>query len=70
MQIVPKEISACMTTVAIENSKELAFRPPFTLFVWGFLDVEDDGDSVFIVVPYNSLVGVGGVGFNDTVFFG
>jgi len=54
--------------VAIENSEKSAFRPVFTLFAWWFHYVQNNADSVFVVVPDNSLVCVRCVSNNGAVF--
>lgn len=59
MQIISQVFSACMSPMAIVDSKEGALRPVLVLSVLWFHDVEYDGDPVLVVVPHQALVGVG-----------
>ena len=60
MQIVPKEVSANSTTVAIVDSEKRAFWPVlrFKILWFRFHDVENDSNSILIIVPYNTLIGI------------
>lgn len=59
VQVVPQEVCACVATVAVENAEEGALGPVFdVLFAWRLHDVEDDADSVLVVVSDDALVGV------------
>lgn len=58
-----------MSSMSVKNRKELTLRPrSFTNFLWWLLYVENDGDTIFIVVPYHTLVGVGCIGLDHSVF--
>jgi hypothetical protein len=54
--------------MAIIDRKKAASRPVINLLSLWPKDVKNDCDSVFIVVPYNALVCIGGVVVNGTVF--
>ena len=67
VQIVSQVVSAGSPSVAVENAKKANLRPLNTwrqLFILWLQDVEDDADSVLVVLSNNALVGVGGVGLN------
>ena len=54
--------------MAIEDSEEADLRPldVEVLLVLGLQDVQNDGDAVFVVIPYDSLIGVGSVALDDS----
>jgi len=54
--------------MSVEDGEEGALRPSFTFLLWGLLDIEDYGDAVFVIVSYDSLVGVGSVCLDDAIF--
>ena len=56
MQIVSQEISAWVSTVAIKDTEESAFGPVFAFLRGWFHYVQNDGDSIFIVISNDSLV--------------
>ena len=68
VQVVSQVVGACSSPMPIEHAKETDLGPLYiqVLFALRFENVEDDGDAVLIVIAYNALVGVGGVGFNHT----
>ena len=53
--------------MAIIDSEERASRPVVNLFEFRFNYIQNDADSVFIVVSYHSLVCVGCIGYNYSV---
>lgn len=67
VKIVSQEVGARRTAVAIVDPEEGASRPLFVHAILRFNNVEDDGDSVFIVVAYDSLVCVCSISPNDTI---
>ena len=70
MEVVTKKISARVASVAVVDPEEGAFGPSLTRFGWLRLwshDVENNGNSVFIIVPNNALVGVGSICSHDSV---
>ena len=58
MEVVLKEIGAGIASVAVIDGKEAALRPSVRIFVFRPGHIEDDRNSVFIVVPLNSLMGI------------
>ena len=72
MEVVSKEISANMSSMAIIDAKEGAFWPLTTselLRLW-FHYIQDNGNSVFVVISNDALVCVCTVRCNDTIAFG
>lgn len=68
VQVVPKEISAVRSSMAIVDSEKRSLWPKLDVFfVLRLHDVQNDRDSVFVVVPDYPLVCVGSVGLNDAV---
>ena len=66
VQVVSQVVGARSSPMPIEHAKEADLRPLYIqvlLALW-FKNIEDNGDAVLIVIAYNSLVGVGSVGFN------
>lgn len=57
MQIVSKEVSTVHTSVSIEDS-EVCWLFPLS-YVFRFCEIEDDCDSIFIVLTDWTLVGGG-----------
>ena len=71
MKVISKEVSAHIAAMAVVNSEKAALGPllaSILLRLW-LHDIEDNGDSVFIVVPHDSLVGVSTVSSDDSVAF-
>jgi hypothetical protein len=63
VKIVPKVICTSCSTVAVKDSKKTDLRP-FDIeigLVFGFQNVQYDGDPVFIIVSDDTLIGVGGI---------
>ena len=54
--------------MAIVNGKEGASGPEVNLLELRLDDIEDDGDTVFVVVTNHALVSVGSVRDDDTIF--
>ena len=51
----------------VEYAKE-TYLWPFNFnitFIFGFQDVENDTDSVLVIIPYDTLVCISGVRLND-----
>lgn len=59
MKLISEEISTWGPSMTIINSKERASRPKVNLFELGLNDVQDDRHSIFIVIPYHTLVCIG-----------
>ena len=70
MQVVFKEVGATRTAVSIVNRKVTALRPLFeaSLVRWP-RHIQNDGDSILIVVPLDALMGVRCVRSDQTVCF-
>ena len=67
MQVVSEELSASITSMAVIDSEEGALGPDFVLTVLWLHDVEDDGDSVLVVIPDETLVSIGGICPHDPI---
>lgn len=65
MKVIPEKISAIHASMSVEYPKISWFFPISDVF--GFGEVEDDGNSVFVVLADRSLVGGGGVGTNGAM---
>lgn len=56
----------------IKNTEEADLRPLYAswhLLILRFENIENNGDTVLIILSYDSLVGVGSVRFNVATFF-
>lgn len=69
MQIVSKELSAGTASMTIIDTEERTSRPRLMLAVLWLDDVEDDRDSILVVVTHQSLVCIGSIGSNDSIAF-
>lgn len=67
VEVVSEVVCTSRSSVAIEDAEEANLGPLDIemRLVFGFEDIEDDANSVFVVVPDDALVGVGGVGLDD-----
>ena len=65
MEVIAEVVGAVHAAVPVENSKVGRFFPVGGVF--GFGEVEDDGDSVFVVLADGALVGGGRVGSDGAV---
>ena len=68
MQIVPKKISTVDAPVPIKYSKVSCLLPLDAVF-W-FRYVEDNGNSILIVLTDRALVGGGSIGLDKAIRFG
>lgn len=69
MQIVSQEVGASVATVTVKNAKEAAFRPFLNVFLDRRLhDVQDNADSVLVVVSNDALVGIRSIAHDETIF--
>ena len=69
MQIVSQEISAYSSSMPVIDAEEGALWPLLALIVlrlW-LHDVENDGDSVFVVVSDDTLIGIGSISCHQTI---
>ena len=65
MEIIPQKISAVDPTMAIENSKIGCLFP--ILAVLRFNDIQDNGDTIFVIFAYGALVGGCSICFNEPI---
>jgi hypothetical protein len=49
IQVVLEVLSACLTTMTVKYTKERRSWPRFFWLVWWSDNIDDDGDTVFIV---------------------
>lgn len=62
MQIIPEEVSASVSSMAIEDTEETALRPVCNIFLcWRLHNVENNANSILIVVSDDALVGIGSI---------
>ena len=64
VQLVSKKFSAALTTMPVENSKKLNLFLRLLRVVWlktRLLQIKNDRNPVFIVIPENSIVSVGSI---------
>ena len=66
--MVPQEISTVDAPVAIEDAEVSCLLPLDAVF--GFRYVEDNGDSILIVLTDRALVGGGSIGLDKAIRFG
>ncbi len=67
VQVVAKKLSTSTAAVTVIDPEERAGWPRFVLAVLRLDDVEDDGDSVLVVVAHQSLVRIRCVGPYNSV---
>jgi hypothetical protein len=67
VQLVSEVLCTGVAAMAIVDSEETTFGPDLLLAVGRFVDVEDDADPVFIVIPDQTLVGDGCVPSHDSI---
>lgn len=69
VEVVSQEVRACVSTMSVENSEEAAFWPIGDVFLGRWLHyVEDDADSILVIVPDDSLVRVGSIPHDVAIF--
>ncbi len=51
MEVVSKVVRAAGPSVSVVNPEERALGPFIALLVLRLHDIEDDGDTVFVIVP-------------------
>jgi hypothetical protein len=69
MQLIPEKVCTCSTSMTIIDGKEAASGPLIDLLELWLYNIEDYANSIFIIVPDNSLMRIGGVTTDDTVLF-
>lgn len=69
MKVISQEICASVATMTIEDAKERALGPIHYVFFCGWLhNVQDNTNSVLVVITDNSLICVGCVPHDVSVF--
>ena len=61
MELIPQELRACMASMAIVDSEEGALGPVLFLPMGRLRYIQNYGNSVFIIIPNQTLVGYGRV---------
>jgi len=69
VQVVSQELSTSTSAMAVVNAKIGAFGPSLVLPLLWLDNVQDDGYPVFVVIPDQSLVGVGCVRSHYSIAF-
>ena len=71
MEVISQIIGACRTAMSVEYSKEADLGPVDIKIglVFGLQNVQDDRDTVFVIVSDDALVGVGGIRLDDSTLF-
>lgn len=59
MKMIFQIVRTCASTMSIVDSKEAAFRPGRWVFLLRSGHVQDNGNSIFIVIPLNTLMSIG-----------
>jgi len=59
MKLIPQEFCTCMSSMAIIDSKEGALGPVLFLSMGRLCYIQNYGNSVFIVIPNQTLIGYG-----------
>ena len=67
MQLVSQEISALWTSVAIVNCKYRTTRPNFNFFKFRLDNIENNTNSIFIVVTNHSLMSISSISSDNTI---
>ena len=67
VQVVTQEISTGTAAMPVVDAKERALRPVLVGPTWRLQNVENDAHTVFVVVPHQPLVRIGGVGAHYSV---
>lgn len=67
MQLVPEKFSACWSAMAIIDTKKWTLRPIFMLSVLWFSDVENNSDSIFIIVSHQTHISVCCICSNNSI---
>ena len=68
MELIPKKVSTLGTTMTIIDGKEAAAGPEIYLLKLGLDDIQNDGDTIFIVVSNHTLMCIGSVCYYDAIF--
>lgn len=68
VQMVFQEVSAQRTSMSVINGKKATFRPSFGIFIFRPSHIQNDGDTVLIIVSLYSLMCIGCVRSNQTMW--
>ena len=68
MKLVSQVICACSSSMTIIHRKEWASWPLVDLLEFWLYDIQNYRNSVFIVISYNALMGIGSITANYTIF--
>ena len=68
MEVVSQIVSACSSAVTIKDAKEADLRPlnVEVLLALGLENVEDDRDTILIIITNDSLISIGSIRFNNS----
>jgi len=69
MELVSKIICTSGSSVTVVYGKERASRPFFNLFKFRFYYIQNNRNSVFIIISHNSLMGISRITTDNTVLF-
>ena len=69
MKLIPKIICTRCSTMPIIDCKERAPGPFFNLFEFWFDYIQNNWNSIFIIVPDNSLMGIGWIAAHHSILF-
>ena len=67
MQVISQKVSTPVAAMPVIDCEEMAFGPGGRRVVFWLHDIQDYGNSVFIVIPNSTLVGIGGVALDMPV---
>ena len=69
MQIVSQKVRTSISSMAIKYSEEAAFGPISNILLcWWLHNIEDNTDPILIIVSDNSLIGIGSIAHDVSIF--
>ena len=69
MQVVSEILCADMASMTVEDSKEAHLGPvTLPMLVFRLKNIQDNGDSILIVLSNNTLVGICSISLNYAAF--
>ena len=69
MEIISQKVGTSITTMSIKDTKETAFGPILNFFLsWWLHNVEYNTNSIFIIISYYTLVSIGSIPHNNSIF--
>lgn len=69
MQMILEKVCAAAASMTIIYRKEGAFGPGCWILALWARDVEDDGDTIFVVIPLDTLMRISSITGDKTVRF-